>query len=112
MLGRITDKHRNDLGSGFTVGARVALTAAHVISARGARSILFVTPDDKSVRVARLELAEDWDLAVLHLGTKVADPLTLGKADDKAHWRVEEKPNLSDCTFAWSITRYRQDIIT
>src|SRR5260370_39147701 len=96
MLGRITDKHRNDLGSGFTVGARVALTAAHVISARGARAILFVTPDDKSVRVGRIDLAEDWDLAVLHLGTKAADPLTLGKAVDNEDCGVDENPSGSD----------------
>src|SRR5258708_7139331 len=112
MLGRITDKHRNDLGSGFTVGARVALTAAHVISARGARSILFVTPDDKSVRVARIELAEDWDLAVLHLGTKVADPLTLGKAVDNEHWRVEDNPSLSCGAVTGSITSSRREIIS
>jgi len=117
-----TGKDKTDLlGCGFalatTLGApsRVVLTAYHVIVADKQRNVMyetsslrFATEAGRMIPVFDVQVAEDLDIAVLHLSEEVREGLAVGHAVEGAAWQVEAQPLGSDPKLTGTITATRR----
>jgi hypothetical protein len=99
-----------DNGSGFAVGARLVLTANHVIRNQDVSSIRFQTAQGEPTAIDRVESAEDIDVALLHSSTDIARPLEIGRASEGAMWLVDATPLPNDPSLTGTIDSKHRSI--
>jgi len=88
-----------DEGGGVALTARLVVTANHVVRGRSGKPLTFMV-GGQQLGVARVEAADDLDVAVLHLEAEMPAPVVQGvlvsQATNGARWRVETPPRGND----------------
>jgi tetratricopeptide (TPR) repeat protein len=86
-----------DKGAGFVLTPSVVITAHHVVSERGAKTVSFALSDGGSIPVSQVDEDEALDIAKLALSQESPDMIAaIGKANEDDRWRVEAQPHGDD----------------